>query len=282
MSTRNLTVAVVMAVLLLLGCKSSSNVSVNARSQAATLSDGGSASLDLGQGLVIDRARILVKKIALEGEPNLPDGGMAHPRPDLVLGSRGAANHEGGDDQGEDEDGDRVRVGPFLIDLTGDQMSGGIVHVFDGDVPPGRYHEIKIVVAPEAADAGVSAPIAALNGASVIIDGTFAEAPDGGPADAGPNIVPFSYVASLRASQHEETHMKVTSGSTKNVTLTIDPSHWFTGEDGGRLDPTVAANKPAIDDSIRDSIRASHDEDDEDRDDGDRDHGDGDHHGGGH
>jgi hypothetical protein len=271
-----------MAALVALGCKSSSNVSVNARSQAVTASDGGgSTTLDLGQGLVIGRARILVRKIALEGEPNLPDGGTEHPRPDLVLGSRSATNHEGGDDQGEDEDGDRVRVGPFLIDLTGDQMAGGIVHVFDGNVPPGTYHEIKIAVGPKAPDAGVSADIAALNGASVIIDGTFAEAPDGGQADAGPNLVPFSYVSSLSASQHEETHMRVTvGGSTKNVTLTIDPTHWFTPEDGGRLDPTVAANKPAIDDSIRDSIRASHDEDDEDRDEGDHGHGDGDH--GGH
>jgi len=131
-------------------------------------------------------------------------------------------------------------------------MRGGLVHVFDGDVPAGTYDEIKVVVAPvRNTDAGVSAGIAAMNRASVIIDGTIAEAiTDGGPTDGGPtdggttdggttdggtSATPFSFASSLRAAQKHEMEITVNS-TTHNLTLTIDPSGWFKAADGGRLD----------------------------------------------
>ncbi len=287
MSARKLAVVVVGAIALVTGgCKSNGNLSVSAK---ATGTDGGSTSgsIDLGQGILVDRVRIVVQKVALEGTlaAGVPDAGM----PDassmtLAAGTASAADHGGegeGDDDGEE---DEVKVGPFLVDLTGDLMRAGITHVFDGDVPAGTFNEIRIRVAPvAAADAGANAGIAAMNGASVIIDGTVAEgATDGGTTDAGAVVTPFSFVSSLHATQKHETDLTVTvNGATKNVTLTIDPFSWFKARDGSRLDPTLAANREAIEANIKESIKAFEDED-EDGEDDMGEHGDHGHHGGHH
>jgi hypothetical protein len=285
MTARKLAIAVAAMALVVAGCKGRGNLSVSARAgSAAEATDGGSTtgSLDLGQGIFVSRARIVVQKIALEGTLAAP--GAPHASSLMVVaGSRGAADR-GDDDEGEDEgEEDEVKVGPFLIDLSGDQMRGGIVHVFDGDVPAGTFNEIKIVVAPVPADAGANTGIAAMNGASVIINGTIAEGTvDGGTTGAGAIVRPFSFVSSLRAAQKHETKMTVTvNGTTKNVTLTIDPTGWFKAVGGSRLDPTVAANAPAIEANIKASINAFEDEDEDGEDDAEE-HGGGHDHGGGH
>ncbi len=290
MNARKLSVAMAAMFLVGVGCTGSGKLSVDVRAGGSVTTDGGttttdggatSGTLDLGQGILIARARIVVKKIALEGElapPPASDAGMSGAMGTrLTTGSRGAANHgEGGDDDGDDDrEEDEVKLGPFLIDLRGDQMRGGLVHVFDGDVPAGTYDEIKVVVAPvRNTDAGVSAGIAAMNRASVIIDGTIAEAiTDGGPTDGGPtdggttdggtSATPFSFASSLRAAQKHEMEITVNS-TTHNLTLTIDPSGWFKAADGGRLDPTVPANQPAIEANLRASIKGFQDEDEGD------------------
>ena len=290
MNARKLSVAMAAMFLVGVGCTGSGKLSVDVRAGGSVTTDGGttttdggatSGTLDLGQGILIARARIVVKKIALEGElgpPPASDAGMSGAMGTrLTTGSRGAANHgEGGDDDGDDDrEEDEVKLGPFLIDLRGDQMRGGLVHVFDGDVPAGTYDEIKVVVAPvRNTDAGVSAGIAAMNRASVIIDGTIAEAiTDGGPTDGGPtdggttdggtSATPFSFASSLRAAQKHELEITVNS-TTHNLTLTIDPSGWFKAADGGRLDPTVPANQPAIEANLRASIKGFQDEDEGD------------------
>ena len=285
MNARKLSVAMAAMFLVGVGCTGSGKLSVDVRAGGSVTTDGGttttdggatSGTLDLGQGILIARARIVVKKIALEGElgpPPASDAGMSGAMGTrLTTGSRGAADHgEGGDDDGDDDrEEDEVKLGPFLIDLRGDQMRGGLVHVFDGDVPAGTYDEIKIVVAPvRNTDAGVSAGIAAMNGASVIIDGTIAEAitdggtTDGGTTDGGTSATPFSFASSLRAAQKHELEITVNS-TTHNPTLTIDPSGWFKAADGGRLDPTAPANQPAIEANLRASIKGFQDEDEGD------------------
>ncbi len=288
MSARKLAVVVIGAIALVAGgCKSNGNLSVSAK---AAGNDGGSTSgsVDLGQGILVSRVRIVVEKVALEGTlaAATPDSGM----PDessmmLVAGRRSAADDRGGDGEGGDgNEESEVKVGPFLVDLTGDQMKGGITQVFDGDVPAGTFNEIRITVAPvAAADAGANAGIVAMKGASVIIDGTITEGTtDGGATDAGAVVTPFSFVSSLHATQKHETDMIVTvNGTTKNVTLTIDPTGWFKAEDGSRLDPTLTANREAIEENIKASIKAFEDEDEDGEDDMDE-HGDHGHHGGPH
>jgi len=97
-----------------------------------------------------------------------------------------------------------------------------------------------------------------MNGASVIIDGTIAEAitdggttdggttdggtTDGGTTDGGTSATPFSFASSLRAAQKHELEITVNS-TTHNPTLTIDPSGWFKAADGAVS--TDGAGEPA-------------------------------------
>lgn len=258
----------------------SGNVSINVQGSASALTDGGAISddggtvavdggfFDVGQGIEVSRARIVIARLSLEGQVadgGIADGGVAA---DGGVGARGVSpsklDHGGGDGDHGDDDGDHgddgeVVLGPFLIDLTGGQIGGDLVQIFDADVPPGTYREIRFVIATVSSDAGVPAAIAALNGASVIIDGTIAEP----LSDGGTFPTTFSFVSSLHASQKTEIEMTVAVDSTTHdVTLNVDPSGWFKGPDGSRLDPAFAGNHQAIEDNIERSIRARADDDD--------------------
>jgi hypothetical protein len=257
-------------------CQSSGKVSVSAQAVTPAATDGGATAgpLDLGQGILVNRVRLAVLKVALEGAQAAADAGSAADAgTDMGMSSSGlVADHggdgSGGDGQGEDdaEEGE-VKVGPFAIDLTGDQMKGGITQVFDGDVPPGTYHELKVVIAPlssssststSTADGGTSAGTDSLNGQTVIVDGTV----DG---------TAFTFQAIFHAAQKRESTITVSAGgSSSNVTLSIDPSGWFKAADGSRLNPADTGAASAIVDNIRASIRAF---DDDDRDGQEDDHG---------
>jgi hypothetical protein len=273
-------VVTLLCVLFASACKSNSgNMSINAQGSASALVDGGSISddggtvsadggsaqggvLDLGQGIEVSRARIVIASLSLEGHPDAggmsADGGNGEHREGLALpGISGQSDHS--DDEGDDDRGEgNVKLGPFLIDLTGAQINGDLVQIFDADVPPGTYNEIRFVIAPVDADAGVSDQVAAMKGASVIIDGTIAEPlSDGGTFDTS-----FSFTSSLHATQKAEVKMTfAVDSATHNVTLTIDPRNWFNGPDGSRLDPAFAGNQAAIEDNLRRSIRARADDD---------------------
>ena len=85
--------------------------------------------------------------------------------------------HRGPDDQGAYTD-ERVGLGSrrlSIIDLSGGQLAGPVTTAFDAEIPPGTYHELRLVVAPIApADAGPSTGLRdmATLEASVAIDGT--------------------------------------------------------------------------------------------------------------
>lgn len=242
--------------------KGSGKVSVSAQSATAagTTTPTTAGTLDLGNGIVVSRVRVVVERIALEGsEAATPDAGAG--------GSDDPASHElvadrssdGGTDGGlgDDDDADEVKVGPFLVDLTGDKLATGISQVFDADVPAGTYGEIKVVIAPVAvADAGSSAGLADMNGESIIVDGTV----DG---------TAFSFQSTIHVKQKQESTIVVASdGSSSNVTLTVDPKTWFVASDGSRLDPGTDASKPQIEDNIRRSVKAFCDHDRNGEDDG--------------
>jgi hypothetical protein len=274
------------------GCKSSSgnlSVSASAVNPRATADggtvapDGGaSTSLDLGNGIVVDRVRIAVRKVKLEGSPAAADGGTA---PDagtdmdpgmagLSAARTGRDDHGGGGGEGEGGDDEaepgEVSVGPFLVDLSGTQLASGISQVFDGQVPAGTYREIAIVIGPvSASDGSVPAGFTELAGQSVVVDGTL----DGAA---------FSFAAAIVAKQKREGQVVVSAdGTSKNVTLSIDPTGWFKAADGTRLDPSAAANAAAIAANIKASVRVLDDDDHDGQDDqgehGDGQHGDGHH-----
>ncbi len=174
--------------------------------------------------------------------------------------------------------GDRraeVSLGPVVIDLSGADLDGKVHHVFDSKVPAGTYDKIEFEIHPLESvptAAGASTDDLVKQHASAIIEGTI----DGEK---------FTFTTAIEAQQEFEGTFVVTDKSS-NVTFDVDTSKWFV-KDGARLDPRVAANRPAIEDNLRNSINAfqdddglgheNHDVDDDhggDRDGGD-DHGDG-------
>jgi hypothetical protein len=275
------------------GCKNNSGkLSVSAGTARQTADAGADAGtggpLDLGNGILVDRVRIVVREIELEGQAAAADAGVdaGVDAGTTMLASRAPAmddkgghggdddgEHHGGDDDGEheDEDENEVEVGPFLADMTGADLAAGITEVFDTEVPAGTYEEVKIKIhsvtsgSSNSADAGTSTDpgIAAMNGQTVIVDGTI----DG---------TAFSFQTILTAQQKQEGTIVVASdGSTKNITLHVDPTEWFGGTGASRLDPNDPANANAIRKNIKDSLRVFEDDDH----DGCDDHGE---HGSGH
>ena len=211
--------------------KGSSNLSLSIKSSAvsgdAGATDGGTADGGLSQGIEIDRLRIAVASIKLEGPAAGVDAGLIQ----------------------EIE----VREGPFLVDVSGASLDGGVQQVFDTSVPPGSYREVRIDIAPPASGE------LALQGASIVVDGTFAG-------------VPFTFTTSLHVSEKREGSFVVGDG-TANITLQADTSAWF-GDPASPLDPTLSQNRRAIEDNIRASFKALRDDDHDGRDDDDDDHGD--------
>lgn len=256
----------------LAGCKGSSgNLSVSAGAQTAA--DGGaSGSLDLGNGIAIDRVRVAVRELKLERGEDGEDAGVDGGSHSLTARASSTGDDHGGNGGGDDgsghdgegHDGDEIEFGPFLVDLSGAQLASGISQVVSREVPAGTYREIKISIGPVTSGTGSAGTVFAdLNGQSVIVDGTV----DG---------TAFTFASAITAQLKREGEIVVAAdGSFKNVTLSVDPAAWFVGPDGARLNPSVAADAAVIIANIKASIKAFDDDDH----DGHDDHGE---HGPGH
>jgi hypothetical protein len=267
-------VAVALAALAVgLACKKGggSSLSVSTKSTTQATSSGG--SLDLGDGLLVQRIRLAVEKVGLETSQDASQGTTGSGGSDNLLAADHGGAGGGGDPSGGDgeTESDEVRVGPCLIDLSGDKLTSGsnsLVPVCSGDVPAGTYDELEVAIGPVApADAGGVAGLADLNGKSVIVDGTF----DG---------TAFSFQSELAVSHKSESPLTVGGSSGSNVTITVDPTGWFKGS-AGVLDPTAAGNQQSIEDNIAASIQAFPDDDMDGQNDGQQASGGGDG-GGGH
>ncbi len=236
----------------------SGQLSVSAKAQTSAGASSGSSggTLDLGQGLSVSEVQLVVKRISLhlpESESSA-DGGTDDSSSHSLTAARSAADQGGGSQEGEIEnesESDEVKIGPFLVDLKGDALTGATLSkVFDAaDVPTGTFREIKVIVAPDAS--------VAPDGSSVTITGAIT----GASSTKG-----FTFKSSLHAAQKIESFVTIGADSTQNVTLSIDPSGWFKDSAGNLLDPTDPANQSQIEDNIRKSIKGfcDHDRDGED------------------
>jgi hypothetical protein len=247
-------------------CSSSGSgtLAVNARTgptAAASQNDGGTpGGVELGNDIALDRVRILVRKLELLAAASPPDGGFPI-RDGGMDGDNGGMDGDGGheEDDAEDEHGAVVR-GPFLVDLSGTPLAGGIHEAFDTQVPMGTYEKACFVVntvsqAMASQDAGIAA-MQALH-ASIAIDGTI----DGQP---------FGFTTPFRVAQCHRGTFTVGTGTTE-LTFDVNYRGWFTGEGGGRLDPRLSGDRGAILENIRCSIRLFPDaHGDGDADDGDK------------
>lgn len=193
--------------------------------------------LEAGNGIAVDRVRVLVRRLRIEREGE-HDGSE--------LDSSDDKSSASGDDSEVE-----LKAGPLLVDLTGAALDGAqVVKFTELKVEPGFYDEIKFKVAKISSDeVGGNAGLAEMqqSQASVIIDGKI----DGQP---------FKFVSGLEVEQEREIRFEV-SESSENVTLSLDPRGWFTGSSGTRLDPRQSDARSTIESNIKRSIDAFDDED---------------------
>jgi len=225
-----------------------------ARAGGAVASPGGvSAALTVDDHVTLERARILIRKVELEAESSEgtgsgDDSGAQSGSSSLALAGVAKVSDSSGDDASDDLDEAEVRFGPFLVDLSGAELDGGLRLLFDEPVPAGTYEEIMLQIHKLTPGEAVDDPAFAPLGSSVILDLTV----DGEPV---------TFTASLTAVAEVAGPFTVDDGGTLSVTVDVDPSGWFTARDGSFLDPRVEANRKAIEQNVRASIRGFRDDD---------------------
>jgi hypothetical protein len=131
-----------------------------------------------------------------------------------------------GGSQGEAE------VGPYVIDLTSDEIANGAHREFSlGTLPSGTYGgaEIEIDAVPSDADlSDTSFGDFRTSQASVIVDGTYLS-----------NA--FSFAGHFLAEQGTDGDVTVDETAPVTLSLSVDPSSWFLDSSGAALDPTSSA-----------------------------------------
>jgi hypothetical protein len=197
-------------------------------------------SVDVGAGISVERVRVLVKKLELEGSEAESGAPMPMPTPMMV------ADH--GDDGGEGEG--EAEIGPVVVDVSGTGLTDKVTHVFDAEVPEGVFDELEIRIAP-VSGAMPGTPLADMGTSSIIVNGTH-------------NGTAFTFATSITAKQELETRLVVDhAGKSANVTLVLEVKKWFTAADGTALDPTVDANRAAIEANMLANLRFERDDDED-------------------
>ena len=136
-------IAVALA-MLVAGC-GGQNLSLSVRAGPPATSTLARSALTVGNGIVLNHVRVVIRKVELEKAGTL--------------------------------EMDEVASGPYLLDLSGASLdSGGVAKVLETSFTPGTYSEIKLEIhKPENGEVGVNAdltPMIAAN-ASIIADGTI-------------------------------------------------------------------------------------------------------------
>lgn len=225
---------------LIWGCSAGGPLGVDLSARVGASPTTGSQlvqGLEAGNGITVERVRVLVRKLRIEREGEHDDS---------ALDSSTESPTATGDDS-EIE----LKVGPLVVDLAGAALDGAKVVKFNElTVEPGFYDEIKFKVAKISADeVGGDAGLAEMqqSQASVIIDGKI----DGQP---------FKFVSGLEVEQERQIRFEVAESS-ENITLSLDPRSWFTSSSGTRLDPRQSDARSPIETNIKRSIDAFDDED---------------------
>lgn len=223
-----------LTVLALAACGGSGNANVallaragSAASTAAIPAGQQALTLNLGNGIVINRLRVVINEVKLEGTAAAADAGTA----------------------GEVE----FRSAPVLLDLSGTALDNATAQqITIANVRAGTYREIKFKIhKPSSSESGVGsdAGLAAManQGSSVIVDGTIDNAP-------------FTFTSSVDAQQQAEGTFDFTEG-THGLTLNLDATTWFGGSGASRLDPRQSGSRSQIENNIQNSFKAFQDDD---------------------
>jgi len=203
-------------VLLLAGCGSKTTVSLSTHVGSST---AGSA-LTVAGGVTLTRVRIVVEKIELEG-PSTVDGGTRAER--------------------------ELEAGPYLIDLQGAQLDGGINTLLTINIEPGEYREIKFKIHKlDEAQANANPKLTDLKNLSIRVEGTR-------------NGATFTFDSALDEEQEREGDLTVKAGD-NNIALNINPAGWFMNG-STPLDPSDPSARSTIESNIKASIEAFKDDD---------------------
>ena len=136
-------IAVVLAVLVA-GC-GGQNLSLSVRAGPPATRAMARSALTVANGIVLNRVRIVIRKVELEKAGTL--------------------------------EMDEVASGPYLLDLSGASLdSGSVAKVLETSFTPGTYSEIKLEIhKPENGEVGVNGDLTAMiaANASIIADGTI-------------------------------------------------------------------------------------------------------------
>ena len=222
-------------VLTLAACSGSgsSQVALSARagtaaSTAATATGQQAQPLDLGNGIILTRVRVVLSEVKLEGTASTDAG-----------------------------TGDEVefKSAPVLLDLSGPSLDNGTTQQITlADVKPGTYREIKFKIhKPSVSDTGVSADagLAAMagQGFSIVVNGTI----DGAQ---------FTFNSAVDAQQQAEGTFNFSDGN-HALTLNLDATTWFVGTGTSRLDPRNPSGtvRSQIENNIQNSFKAFQDDD---------------------
>jgi hypothetical protein len=283
------------AIAMVTGCSSQNNkgsgTGLAVSTHSAATADASPAGLTLPNGIEITEIRMAVRRVFVDGDdaenacstttstmpPPMRDASTSW---DPFFGWSGLPSGDDGEDHhrhdgpewGDDGKCD-FAFGPFDVDLAGSALTGAVAFAFDVPVPAGTYEEVGIDVGMVSTTAAGDNPVLqalAADTASIVVDGWVQLDPS--------TSKPFSFQTSMHVRQKREGQIAIGNGS--NVTLDFDPSGWFTGPGGVRLDPNDSTVRGDILANIRASIRLISD-DDHDGTDDDGEHGSGGGHGSG-
>ncbi len=207
--------------LLLAGCGAKTNVSISTRVGSPTAASALTQALAVSGGITLTHVRIVVQRIKLE-------------RPSTLDGGAGVAEQE-------------LVVGPFLIDLQGAQLEGGINKLFTVNAEAGEYRKIKFRIHKlEDAEAGSDLKLAEMRGLSIRVEGQR-------------NGVDFTFDSTLDEDQEREGNFTLHAGD-NNIALNINPTGWFMNGTTA-LDPSDPSARSMIEANIKASIDSFKDDD---------------------
>ncbi|MEP7122604.1 MAG: hypothetical protein ABJE95_16900 [Byssovorax sp.] len=124
--------------------------------------------------------------------------------------------------------GASAEVGPFVVDLTGDEIAKGAHRDFSlGTLDSGTYGGAEIEIQPldagdDQTDPAVADFVAA--GASVLVDGTYQ-----GKA--------FNFAGHFLAEQGTDGDVTIDAAKPLSLAMTVDPSGWFVDAAGASVNP---------------------------------------------
>lgn len=219
-----------------------------------SVSTGAAFDLKVGSAgdLVLTKAQVVVDDIELNQKDGDNCDGDFENEHDDDNSQASDDNSQSGDDNEEHTDGcAEVAGGPLLIDIP---LDNSVKPVLTVPLAEGTYTGLEIKIA--AADADETAFNSAnptFVGKSVRVEGTY-------------KGTPFVFTSPIRAAVESRFEPPlVIDATTKNATISIDVARWFLDGNGNAIDPTLAAPGNAtqrqIENNIRASFHAFHDDD---------------------